>query len=552
LPKSTAKKLKKKKKPKAKVVNTKQQTDALDALATVALSNKYTRRMLVEKSVKFFAQYYFGITLTRHQVRWVAKLLNIKKGMVLAPCGHGKTEVFSKILILWLICRNRNIRILLTSKSDGLAVKNLKAVRTELESNQKLINDFGRFYDPGATWSDHQLYCIRSKNMKDPTLEAVGLLGAITGGRFDVIVLDDVLDVLNTRSEEQRDKIKDYIDGTLITRLEPWGVCWGIGTRKHYDDYYARKLKDKAWVVIVDQAIIREPQSFEVIETEDPVTLVDSFGNEHETYFRVVITSEDRGECLWPEKWTMENLLLLRYTIGTLVFNREYQNLISSDETALFKIQWLEQCRDWDLSYVDGDFHDRDDRLPYFAIVQGTDPSLVDEKKKAESGDTDYMVTISLGVEKDGTETLLGMSRDRGLSPAQVLSKIEKEYNRFDPEYHFLEANSFGTIHAHSLINDKGLRITKHFTERRKSDPYIGVPSLAVKFENKKFRLPYKTPADQVKTDRLIVEFHGLTIEKHDDIVMAMWIASCGVDRVRSGMKRMRRNVNRVRKAVRA
>jgi len=533
---------------KSRVVDEQKKREAVDAITGLALGSKHVRRELANVSVKFFAQYYFDITLGNHQVRWIEKLARVKKGLVLAPCGHGKTEVFSKILLLWLIVRNRDVRILLCSKSDGLAVKNLKSIKFELTENQKLIADYGRFYNNTDTWSTHQLYCIRNKNMKDPTVEAVGLLGAITGGRFDVLVLDDVLDVLNTRTEDQREKVRDYIDGTLIPRLEPWGVTWGVGTRKHFDDYYAHCIENPTWVVIENQAIIREPEEWVVHETDEPMILEDSLGEKHETYFRVEITSEDKGECLWPDKWSMENLLLLRYTIGTLVFEREYQNRISSDEFALFKIGDLQKARDRTLSYVSGEFHDRDTRREYLGIVMGYDPSLVDDKRKAEAGDTDYSVITTWAVDENYNRVLLGLKRVRGISPGAAQKLLEDEYHRFLPDLCFIESNAFGTIHANILINEKGINITKHHTDRKKTDLYVGVPGMSVTFENGKVRLPYKTQADKELTDQLVKEFHGLGIEKHDDIVMSTWIAWTGVERWLKGLARTKRNVTRVKK----
>jgi len=534
------------------IISMDDQDKAINAVMQVALSNKHTRRELVNQSIRFFSQYYFNITLGEHQARWIKKLVKVKKGMILGPCGHGKTEIYSKLLLAWLICRNREVRILLCSKSDGLAVKNLKNLGRELEENVKLIQDFGRFYNPSATWTDHQLYCIRSKGMKDPTIEAVGLLGAITGGRFDVIVLDDVLDVLNTRSEEQREKVKDYINGTLIPRLEPWGVCWGIGTRKHYNDYYSELIKNKAWVTIVDQAIVREPKEWKVIESDEPVELIDSLGEKHEVYFQVKITSEDRGECLWPQKWPMENLLLLRYTIGSTVFEREYQNKVLSDESALFKIGWLEKAKDENLTYIKGNFHEWLKRNEFTYIVQGTDPSLVDDRRKAERTDSDYSVITSWGLDKTGNRVLLGLWRERGVTPAKIEEAIEIEYRRFEPEYHFLESNSFGTIYAHNLINKRGLRLTKHHTDRRKDDLYVGIPGMAVSFENGKVRLPYKTESDRRLTDAFITEFHGLGSEKHDDIVMSTWIAWTGIERLQKGLSVLNRSITRVQKPNRA
>lgn len=535
-----------------RVVDRAKQQELMDAWKTVALSNRVTRRALVETSIKFFAAYYLDVKLSRAQNRWAKKYIRAKKGLVLAPCGHGKTEFFSKILQLWIIVRNRNIRILAVSKSDGLAVKNLKSIRLELESNKKLIEDFGRFYSPDATWTDHQLYVIRNKNLKDPTLEAVGLNGAITGGRFDIIVLDDVIDALNVRSEEMREKTKDYIDGTLITRLEPWGVVWAIGTRKHYDDYYAHILKNKTWTCTREGAIVREPDDYEIVESDSPVELTDPDGEKREIYAYVKFNSDDHGETLWPEKWPMEHLLLLRYSIGSVVFEREYQNNISADDVALVKLPWLQACRDETLSYTIGEFSESM-REKYEAVFQGTDPSLIDDKKAAEKKDSDYTVILTAGMRKeDKILELIGFFEYRGMSPAQAENAIENEYLRFGPNLHFLEANSFGTIYAHNLINERGLRITKHFTEgTRKNDLYRGVPALSVLFENRQIRLPYMTAEDKKKTDRIIKMIHGIGMEKHDDIPMALWIMECGVQRWRRGAIRMRRFTERVKKPKR-
>jgi len=433
-----------------------------------------------------------------------------------------------------------------------LAVKNLKVIKYELENNQKLINDFGRFYTSEETWSNHQIYVQRKENVKDPSIEAVGLLGAITGGRFDIIILDDVLDVLNTASEDQRAKVEDYIDGTLIPRLEPWGVIWGIGTRKHYDDYYKRCIEDKTWTVIHEKAIIREPEKWKIEELDVPEVMEDGMGNEVEVRVKAVIDPSDMGEVLWNDRWPMDKLLVLRYSLGSVVFNREYQNITLSDEDALFKIKDLEQCRDENISYIYGDHNIKGLRSDYMFIAQGADPSLVDDKKKAEKKDSDFTVYITIGVTYDGTEVFLGFFRERGLSPAKVQSTARDEYYRFMPYCMFWEANSFGGIHANNLINEDGIKLVKHITDRRKQDLYTGVPSMSVKFENRKFRLPYKTADDKKITNLIINEFHALGREKHDDIVMATWICSYGIDRIRKNLAKRGGKVERVKDVKRA
>lgn len=514
----------------------------LNALMTVADSSPDGRMMLGQVSPRYFASRYLETDLWDCQDRWIGGLARTKQGLVVAPCGHGKTEAVAKVLPTQKICYNRNLRTLICTKSDDLALKDLAAISNELRYNQKLIGDFGPFWSRKATrWDQHQIYCIRPKKMKDPSFEAVGLLSSVTGGRFDLIILDDVIDVLNSQSATQRAKIKSYIDGTLIPRLEPWGLIWAIGTRKHPDDVYGSFLKNHAWSCITDKAIIREP-AHELIATDEPQLVVDPFGHEYFVNYQVKFLTDDRGECLAPDKWTMEGLLLLRAGIGSVAFEREYQNIVSSDETALFKLVWLEQCKDEYMSFVVGDLT-AEQRIEYVAIIQGADTSLVPDPKMAEAHDSDYTVIWTVGLRRDGSCDLLGLFRKRGLSPQAVEDAIAAEYNRFLPTFMVLETNSFGIIHAHNLIEKRGLKLAKHHTGANKSNLYIGVPSLAVVFENKRIRLPYRTEKDREMTELIISEFYGLGKEPHDDIVMAAWIAQCGVERWKLGQRNLHRNV---------
>lgn len=501
-----------------------QQPDLIERLQRVAERSPEVRRELASVSVRYFAKYYLDRDLWDCQERWITKVRKAKQGLILGPCGHGKTESMAKVLPLQEIVQNRNIRILIVAKSDKLAMKDLFSIRMELETNDRLIADYGRFYDRKFVWTKHQLYCIRpDQAMKDPTVEAVGIGGAITGGRFDIIILDDVIDVLSVREATQREKHREYLDTTLIPRLEPWGVIWAIGTRKHPDDIYNHMLKNPAWTCVVDRAIVREPL-YETHKLDEPYTMIDPIGREVEITHEIRFKTDDHGECLAKDKWTVEKLLLLRHAIGTITFGREYQNIITSDENAIFKLQWLLQCRDENLSYVIGDLPG-ELRDRYLAIFQGDDPSLVPDPKKAKADDTDYMVIVTVGLSDDGDRYLLARRRERGLSPTEVQTAIRTEYYRFMPDFHFIEVNNFGVIHAYNATQSTSMKICRHNTGSNKHDLYQGLPSLAVLFENRKFHLPYKTAEDKKITDELIAEFYGFGTEAHDDQVMAIWIA---------------------------
>jgi len=154
----------------------------------------------------------------------------------------------------------------------------------------------------------------------------------------------------------------------------------------------------------------------------------------------------------------------------------------------------------------------------------GVDPSLVTDKREAAKTDSDYMVQICLGIDKRGDRYLLALDRDRGLSPSQVETRIAAFYNRTNPFRCAVESNSFGVLHIHNLVDNKGLKVRKHHTGANKHDPYEGTPHLSALFEAGKFHLPYQTEEDRNITDSLIGELHAFGSDIHDDQVMALWI----------------------------
>ena len=514
------------------------------AIAIVAMSHAALRRLFGRHSIIFFAWYYLGITLAAHEAAWAKNMLKSQRRLFVEPVGHGKSET-AKVAVLWEVVYNRNIRILLLSKkgsTEGVATKTLMVIKVELKENPRLIHDFGRFYSPHNIWQQSKIQVIRTAKHKDYTIEAVGMLEAITGGRFDLIVGDDIIDELMVYEAKQRDKTARYTFGTVLTRLTPDGRAIFIGTMKHHDDIYNRLMTTPGWQVTIGKAILREPPDYEIIPLPKPVIRDDGREQTHE----VIIHGEDRGECLWPEVWTMEKLLLKRFETPKAIFNREYQSTLVDDETALFPIKWLNQCRDSNMAYYDEPLPEVV-RGKYRVIVAGIDPALTLSKAQAEQADTDWFAAIVLGLRHDsGDRDILGVFRFRGLSPDASQKKVVEIYSNNQPKYCFIEVNSFGEIIHYNLVHETGVKVLPHRTGKNKHDAFEGVPALSPLFENKMIHMPYGSPEDKALTDTLMMELYGLGTEKHDDLVMALWIAERGIQRYLVGEARIQKMKDRV------
>ena len=119
--------------------------------------------------------------------------------------------------------------------------------------------------------------------------------------------------------------------------------------------------------------------------------------------------------------------------------------------------------------------------------------------------------------------------RERGLTPSQVLTTVKDRAARFSPALITIENNLFQSLYEQRLIAETDLPVAGHTTGRGKMDIYSGVPSLSVLFENGKYRIPTGDKKSQALAEALKCELAGLGVEAHDDMVMALWIAECGI-----------------------
>jgi phage terminase large subunit-like protein len=489
------------------------------------------RRVLTSQSPVFFDSYYCGMRFAAHRERWLEAFEKYKRDahqsaqkgalMLLAPRDHGKTEACVTTAVR-AICLNRDIRILWISESQGQAEKRMRRVKAVLESTE-IQTDWCSSPDQGFgpfrvsdedRWMATQVYVHRTLQSVDPTLEAVGAGGSVTGGHFDMIMCDDLEDDRTTFSQAQRQKTREWFRGTVRPMLVRGGMIIVVGTRKHHDDLYGHFLEDSTFRVIEDKAIQKMPDNHRFLIEKD------ENGREVMTGIKI----EGESEVLWPEERSIDYLLRERHAVGTRLFNREFQNECVDDSSAAIRWEWIREAivrgKDLTLGQIPN--------APDIDIVQGWDFALVTDVRKAESRDTDYSVGVTWARDANGVRYLLGIKRVRGLSEANLHRVVIQEYAKFGQAIRVVsvERNNFGELHYLGLKRSSDLPLRPHLTTgKQKADPWEGVPSLSALFENGKVVFPSKTPEDREAIDALCNELWGLGRERHDDCVMALWIA---------------------------
>lgn len=468
-----------------------------------------------------FAKLVFDIQLADHQVEWIELALKSRRLCLMASRDHGKSKSYSEVLPLMKIAMDPNIRILLVSKTFALAKKSLRVIKAILENNEGFDSVFGNRYSGKEYWTESHIYCKRSMILKDPTVEAVGCTQAITGNRAELLICDDIIDDIMAVSEIQRKRTLDWFFGTLLELLEPDGQCIVIGTRKHYLDLYSYLLEKNA---TFDTRIYKAIEIKNIDDIE--YTPIYEQKKQKKIIVDVDIKEGNDYKVLWPEKWPLNRLLVKKEETGSALFSREQQNEVIDDETALFKIKHLIQCRDFEVSYI----REGTDQYPHEIIgtkykfkLQTWDVAAVDSKNKAERTDSDYTVGYTIGVTHSGERHILNCYRQRGLSYTQYCKDIKYQHDLYIPDVVIIEANLFQNIYIQNLMMETDMPIRPHITTASRNDMYTGIPRMSQLFENMKYKFPYKTEYDQNMTDVLLSEFHDLGRGRHDDAVLALW-----------------------------
>jgi phage terminase large subunit-like protein len=288
------------------------------------------------------------------------------------------------------------------------------------------------------------------------------------------------------------------------------GMFIAVATRKHHDDAYSYMLNSPSYQVIESPAIIRWPESHAPIMEKRA-------GKEVLVGVEVVGDSE----VLWPEVRPIEYLLKERYSMGPLLFEREFQNSVRSEEDALFRTEWIEDALDDSYSFYG---------LPpgEFKLTQGWDLALCTDPTKAKDGDRDWSVGTTLARrESDGRFFVASIVRFRGKTPDEVRREVEAEYLRYKdtpPTTVAIEKNNFGALHLLTIQQESSLAmpLVGHETTKRKK--VEGLPALAAAFETHRLALPNRGRGKAL-INELLGELTGYGIVKHDDMVLSLLIA---------------------------
>lgn len=172
--------------------------------------------------------------------------------LILIPREHYKTTFITTGIPIYRICKNEEYTCGVVHAVADQAQKPVERVQAILETDTKLMDDFGPFRPTSGRvlWRGDEFRIKRhNKTNTLPTMFSTSTGGKkITGKHCDQIFFDDIEDDKTTLTDGQRKKTVEWFTKTaipVVNRIDCDGEAGQmiiIGTRKHPSDLYSRIL----------------------------------------------------------------------------------------------------------------------------------------------------------------------------------------------------------------------------------------------------------------------------------------------------------------------
>lgn len=231
------------------------------------------------------------------------------KVMVTMPPRAGKSRRTSRWGPVWYLRRQPDHRFMLASYAAHLADDHGRWVRNTITEHASTLGISLKYGSQAANRFDI--------DRRDGGMVTAGVGGALTGRGAHVAAVDDPFKgAEDAGSPTQRDRVWDWWQSVLLTRLEPQGSVLLVNTRWDDDDLSGRLLKEEPeeWIVIDLPAL--------ALTADDPL-------------------GRQPGEALWPERYNADDYARIRKSVGERVWWSLYQQQPRPLEGGVWQWAWI-------------------------------------------------------------------------------------------------------------------------------------------------------------------------------------------------------------------
>ncbi len=484
----------------------------------------------------YFRKRYLG----RHATPWqedaanklVSYLQSPHKEFVVVNCppGSGKSTLFAHDIPVWLTCKNRALRVLIGSYTERQAVQYIGRVRRTFtrktpypDAETTLIKDFGGFRPLlRDLWRVNEFIVAQAGESdyseKEPSYAGFGFDSAFLGGRFDLIVWDDLVDKHVLRSRDAIESMERWFGDEAETRTEPGGLFILQGQRMSKNDLYRFALDLK-------------------LEDGSP------------KYHHICYKAHDDDKCAgnhetdapyWPDGCLLDPVRVgwrdlsakMRNAMGR--YQILYQQEDHDEASSLLRSIWLEGGTEDNIQYrgcLDrnrglGELPPGYDRMAgvitvdpsaanrwgliYWLIDPGTEDRYILDIYTKEMPISDFLDLAPNGEFSGILERWYRKFMDKGARTRYVICEVNAA------QRWLLQSRM-----AQQWSAQRGCSLIPHTTTIKKNDENYGVQSLRTLFEFGKIRLPGRGENEHL--NEFINQCYAYPTGKYNDLVMSAY-----------------------------
>lgn len=404
--------------------------------------------------------------------------------LIWAHIESGKTQQLAIARTLWDLGNDPSLRFLIIQNTHAQAVKLGRLLRQYIEQSRELKEVFPHL-KPATPWGDSAFSVERETFAKDPSVQLTGIHGSVLGSRVDRILLDDVLDFENCRTQQSREEVIGWYKSTPGGRLVEGGKTRCIGTAFHPQDLLHHFAQLPAWVA-----------------------------------YKYPVINPETGKPRWPERWPMDRIKAKALDLGSVEFTRQMLCEARDDSDAKFKKVWIEKClrlgEGKQMNSVGLKIVPRG-----YSIYTGVD--LAVQKKDS----SDLTVFFTIAVDPLGNRHVLSCESGRWAGP-EIVNRIIDVHHRFQSII-IVENNAAQDFIIQFARQRSAVPIRPFTTGRQKAHPEFGIESIGTELENGKWIIPNQKGHCHPEIQAWIDEMLYYDPKAHTgDRLMASWFAREG------------------------
>lgn len=436
--------------------------------------------------------HFLGYSNPKYHLEWFHRVIaehcqmllegKIKNLMVFVPPQHGKSEIISRNFPAWAFGRDPDLKIASCSYASDLSEQFSRSVQRIIES-QKYQDIFPETYLASSRKAkDDPTTYIKNLDFFELAghqgfYKAVGVGGPLTGTPVDIAIIDDpVKDATEAYSPVYRERVWNWYNTVLTTRLHNDSKQLFIMTRWHEDDLAGRILKAEPdeWTVLSIPAICEK---------------------EHDGG----LSQRHIGDPLWPERHSLAKLEKQRNR-SPREFSALYQQRPVIEGGNIVKRDWFGKISPADFKAL------RFEEPIHFYL----DTAYEEHKVKSDNDPSGILAACRIG-------TLVYLTH------AMKVYKEMPDLLRFLPEYIAAQGgNGESKLHVEPKANGKSV------VQMLKATSFLNVKETEPPTDSKETRLKVVSPriecgrvvlVEGTWNDDFLDEVCGFPALEHDEFV---------------------------------